>query len=234
LEKSAKPQWASALPRLGLGTFGWQGYIVLCRAAVESGAGAGGAPVGISTITARNVNANEDRSGAGDRRGRECRAGELHVTTTKVWQRNLAAERDPRAFDASLKRLRLDHVVSLSGALAFAACRGDLPAIFETLPEAEAIGRPAPSRRRQFFTLGCSARARRLRSKGPRRSRLQPDLIPCDGSNQPKIRPNMTREAKIRSRGGLLPAGHGRAASDPDACDGDRPTHGFELHAKWR
>jgi len=89
------------LPRLGLGTFRMQGDV--CRAAVESALS-----IGYRHIDTAEMYANEEAIGAALAASAVPR-GELHVTT-KVWHENLAPEAIRRAFDASLKKLRLDHV----------------------------------------------------------------------------------------------------------------------------
>jgi 2,5-diketo-D-gluconate reductase B len=90
-----------SLPRLGLGTFRMQGDA--CRAAVESALA-----IGYRHIDTAEMYANEEPIGAAIAASGLPR-GELHVTT-KVWHENLAPDAIRRAFDASLKKLRLDHV----------------------------------------------------------------------------------------------------------------------------
>src|SRR3954468_3667892 len=90
-----------SLPRLGLGTFRMQGET--CRAAVESALG-----LGYRHLDTAEMYGNEEAIGpaiaaAGIERK------DLHVTT-KVWNENLAPDAIRRAFDASLKKLRLDQV----------------------------------------------------------------------------------------------------------------------------
>jgi 2,5-diketo-D-gluconate reductase B len=63
---------------------------------------------------------------------------ELHVTT-KVWNENLAPEAIRRAFDASLKKLRLDHVDLYL--VHWPAKNMKLPAMFETLLRLKQEGR---------------------------------------------------------------------------------------------
>jgi 2,5-diketo-D-gluconate reductase B len=89
------------LPRLGLGTYRMQGDV--CRAAVESGLA-----VGYRHIDTAEMYGNEDAIGAALAAARVPRA-ELHITT-KVWIENLAPDALRRAFDTSLKKLRLDHL----------------------------------------------------------------------------------------------------------------------------
>ncbi len=90
-----------SLPRLGLGTFRMQGDA--CRDAVESALA-----IGYRHIDTAEMYANEEPIGEAVAASRVPR-GELHVTT-KVWHENLAGDAIRRAFDASLKKLRLDHV----------------------------------------------------------------------------------------------------------------------------
>src|SRR6185312_14593224 len=90
-----------SMPKLGLGTFRMQGDA--CRAAVESALS-----IGYRHIDTAEMYANEEPIGAALAASRLPR-GELHVTT-KVWHENLTPDAMRRAFDASLKKLRLDHV----------------------------------------------------------------------------------------------------------------------------
>src|SRR5258706_13855528 len=90
-----------SLPRLGLGTFRMQGDV--CRAAVESALG-----LGYRHIDTAEMYGNEDAIGAAIAASAVARK-DLHVTT-KVWHENLGPDAIRRAFDASLKKLRLDHV----------------------------------------------------------------------------------------------------------------------------
>ena len=89
------------LPTLGLGTFRMQGTV--CREAVESALA-----LGYRHIDTAEMYANEDAIGAALASASVPRE-ELHVTT-KVWPENLAPEAIRRAFDTSLKKLRLDFV----------------------------------------------------------------------------------------------------------------------------
>ena len=89
------------LPRLGLGTYRMQGDV--CRAAVESALA-----LGYRHLDTAEMYANEEEVGAAIAASGVPR-GELHVTT-KVWNENLAPDAMRRAFDASLKKLRLDMV----------------------------------------------------------------------------------------------------------------------------
>ncbi|WP_027529055.1 aldo/keto reductase [Bradyrhizobium sp. WSM3983] len=90
-----------SMPKLGLGTFRMQGDA--CRAAVESALS-----IGYRHIDTAEMYANEEAIGAALTAASVPR-GELHVTT-KVWHENLAPDAIRRAFDASLEKLRLDHV----------------------------------------------------------------------------------------------------------------------------
>src|SRR5581483_5122834 len=111
-----------SLPRLGLGTFRMQGDA--CRAAVESALA-----LGYRHIDTAEMYGNEEAIGAAIAAARVPR-GELHVTT-KVWVDNLAPDAIHKAFDASLKKLRLDHIDLYL--VHWPSRHMDLPAIFETL-----------------------------------------------------------------------------------------------------
>ena len=89
------------LPRLGLGTFRMQGEA--CRAAVESALA-----LGYRHVDTAEMYGNEEEIGAAIATARIARS-DLHVTT-KVWHENLAPDAIRKAFDASLKKLRLDYV----------------------------------------------------------------------------------------------------------------------------
>ncbi len=119
-----------ALPRLGLGTFRMQGDA--CRAAVESGLG-----LGYRHLDTAEMYGNEEAIGAALAASRVSR-NDLHVTT-KVWTENLAPDAIRRAFDASLKKLRLDHVDLYL--VHWPARNLNLPAIFETLMKLKEEGR---------------------------------------------------------------------------------------------
>src|SRR5690349_21985272 len=90
-----------AMPKLGLGTFRMQGDT--CRAAVESALA-----LGYRHIDTAEMYGNEEAIGAAISAAGVSR-GELHVTT-KVWVDNLAPDAIRKAFDASLKKLRLEHI----------------------------------------------------------------------------------------------------------------------------
>ena len=118
------------LPRLGLGTFRMQGDA--CRAAVENALA-----LGFRHIDTAEMYGNEEAIGAALAASRLARQ-DLHVTT-KVWNDNLAPEAIRRAFETSLKKLRLDHIDLY---LVHWPARGmNLPAIFETLMKLKEGGR---------------------------------------------------------------------------------------------
>jgi 2,5-diketo-D-gluconate reductase B len=119
-----------SLPRLGLGTFRMQGEV--CRAAVESALA-----LGYRHIDTAEMYGNEDAVGAAIAASRVAR-GDLHVTT-KVWHENLAPEAIRRAFDASLKKLKLDHVDLYL--VHWPSRNMNLPAIFEALLKLKQEGR---------------------------------------------------------------------------------------------
>jgi len=119
-----------AMPKLGLGTFRMQGEA--CRAAVESALS-----LGYRHIDTAEMYGNEEAIGAALASARVPR-GELHVTT-KVWPENLAPDAIRRAFDASLKKLRLDHIDLY---LVHWPSRGmKLPAVLETMMKLKEVGR---------------------------------------------------------------------------------------------
>jgi 2,5-diketo-D-gluconate reductase B len=119
-----------SVPRLGLGTFRMQGEV--CRAAVESALA-----LGYRHIDTAEMYGNEDAVGAAIAASRVPR-GDLHVTT-KVWNENLAPDAIRRAFDASLKKLKLDHVDLYL--VHWPSDNMNLPAIFETLLRLKQEGR---------------------------------------------------------------------------------------------
>jgi len=118
------------LPRLGLGTFRMQGDA--CRAAVESALG-----LGYRHIDTAEMYGNEDAIGAAIAASRVARK-DLHVTT-KVWNENLAPDAIRRAFDASLKKLKLDRVDLYL--VHWPSANMNLPAMFETLLRLKQEGR---------------------------------------------------------------------------------------------
>jgi 2,5-diketo-D-gluconate reductase B len=119
-----------SLPRLGLGTFRMQGDV--CRAAVESALA-----LGYRHIDTAEMYGNEDAIGAAIANSRVARK-DLHVTT-KVWNENLAPDAMRRAFDTSLKKLRLDQVDLYL--VHWPAPRMNLPSMFETLMKLKQEGR---------------------------------------------------------------------------------------------
>jgi 2,5-diketo-D-gluconate reductase B len=119
-----------SLPRLGLGTFRMQGDV--CRAAVESALA-----LGYRHIDTAEMYGNEDAIGAAIASSGIARKN-LHVTT-KVWNENLSPDAIRRAFDASLKKLRLDQVDLYL--VHWPARSMNLPAMFETLIKLKQEGR---------------------------------------------------------------------------------------------
>ena len=119
-----------SLPRLGLGTFRLQGDA--CRVAVESALG-----LGYRHIDTAEMYGNEDPIGAAIAASGVAR-GDLHVTT-KVWNENLAPDAIRRAFDASLKKLKLEQVDLYL--VHWPAKNMNLPAMFETLLKLKQEGR---------------------------------------------------------------------------------------------
>jgi 2,5-diketo-D-gluconate reductase B len=119
-----------SMPKLGLGTFRLQGDA--CRAAVESALG-----LGYRHIDTAEMYGNEEAIGAAIAASRIAR-GDLHITT-KVWHENLAPDAIRRAFDASLKKLRLDHIDLYL--VHWPSRSMKLPAVFETLMKLKQEGR---------------------------------------------------------------------------------------------
>src|SRR5437016_9977150 len=111
-----------SLPKLGLGTFRMQGDT--CRAAVESALA-----LGYRHLDTAEMYANEEAIGAAIAASTVARK-DLHVTT-KVWNENLAPDAIRKAFDTSLKKLRLDHIDLYL--VHWPARNMNLPVIFETL-----------------------------------------------------------------------------------------------------
>src|SRR5580698_1306383 len=118
------------LPQLGLGTFRMQGDV--CRAAVESALG-----LGYRHIDTAEMYGNEDAIGPAIAASGAARK-DLHITT-KVWNENLAPDAIRKAFDTSLKKLRLDHVDLYL--VHWPARNMNLPAMFETLMKLKQEGR---------------------------------------------------------------------------------------------
>jgi 2,5-diketo-D-gluconate reductase B len=119
-----------SLPRLGLGTFRMQGDT--CRAAVESALA-----LGYRHIDTAEMYGNEEAIGAAIAAAGIAR-GDLHVTT-KVWNENLAPDAIRRAFDASLKKLKLDQIDLYL--VHWPAKNMNLPKMFETLMKLKQEGR---------------------------------------------------------------------------------------------
>jgi 2,5-diketo-D-gluconate reductase B len=119
-----------AMPKLGLGTFRMQGDA--CRAAVESGLA-----LGYRHIDTAEMYGNEEAIGTALAAARVPR-NELHVTT-KVWVENLAPDAIRRAFDTSLKKLRLDHIDLYL--VHWPSRSMKLPAVLETLIKLKEEGR---------------------------------------------------------------------------------------------
>jgi 2,5-diketo-D-gluconate reductase B len=118
------------LPRLGLGTYRMQGDA--CRAAVESALA-----LGYRHIDTAEMYGNEEAIGAAIAAAGIPRK-DLHVTT-KVWNENLAPDAIRRAFDTSLKKLRLDQIDLYL--VHWPAPNMNLPAMFETLMKLKQDGR---------------------------------------------------------------------------------------------
>ncbi len=119
-----------SLPRLGLGTYRMQGDI--CRSAVESALA-----LGYRHIDTAEMYGNEEAIGAAIAASSVPRK-ELHVTT-KVWHENLAPDAIRRAFDSSLKKLRLDFADLYL--VHWPSPSMNLPAVFETLLKLNQEGR---------------------------------------------------------------------------------------------
>ncbi|MGB6433075.1 MAG: aldo/keto reductase [Bradyrhizobium sp.] len=118
------------LPRLGLGTFRMQGDT--CRTAVESALA-----LGYRHLDTAEMYGNEEAVGAAIAASKIARR-DLHVTT-KVWNENLAPDAIRRAFDTSLKKLRLDQLDLYL--VHWPAPKMNLPAMFETLMKLKQEGR---------------------------------------------------------------------------------------------
>jgi 2,5-diketo-D-gluconate reductase B len=119
-----------SLPRLGLGTFRLKDDA--CINAVQSALG-----LGYRHIDTAEMYGNEAAVGAGIKAAGVARK-DIHVTT-KVWHENLAPDAIRRAFDASLNKLKLDHVDLY---LVHWPSNGmNLPLMFETLMRLKDEGR---------------------------------------------------------------------------------------------
>jgi 2,5-diketo-D-gluconate reductase B len=119
-----------SLPRLGLGTFRMQGDT--CRAAVESALA-----LGYRHIDTAEMYGNEEAIGAAIGSSGVARK-DLHVTT-KVWHENLAPDAIRKAFETSLKKLKLDHVDLYL--VHWPSRNMKLPAVLETLIALKEEGR---------------------------------------------------------------------------------------------
>jgi 2,5-diketo-D-gluconate reductase B len=119
-----------SLPQLGLGTFRMQGD--LCRAAVGHAL-----RLGYRHIDTAEMYGNEEPIGAAIAASGIARK-ELHITT-KVWHENLAPDAIRKAFDASLKKLKLDHVDLYL--VHWPSPDMNLPVVFETLMKLKEQGR---------------------------------------------------------------------------------------------
>ena len=119
-----------SLPRLGLGTYRMQGDA--CRAAVESAIA-----LGYRHIDTAEMYGNEEAIGAAIAASNVARK-DLHITT-KVWNENLAPDAMRRAFDASLKKLRLDQIDLYL--VHWPAPNMNLTSMFETLMKLKQEGR---------------------------------------------------------------------------------------------
>src|SRR6202451_1545881 len=119
-----------SLTRLVLAPYRMQGDA--CRAAVESALA-----LGYRHIDTAEMSGNEEAIGAAIAASKVARKN-LHVTT-KVWNENLAADAIRRAFDASLKKLRLDQIDLYL--VHWPAPNMNLPAMFETLMKLKQEGR---------------------------------------------------------------------------------------------
>jgi 2,5-diketo-D-gluconate reductase B len=119
-----------SLPKLGLGTFKMKDET--CRAAVESALA-----LGYRHIDTAEMYGNEEPIGAAIAAS-SVKRGDLHVTT-KVWHDHLAPDAIRRAFDDSLRKLRLD-VVDLY-LVHWPSPDMNLGAIFETLMKLRDEGR---------------------------------------------------------------------------------------------
>jgi 2,5-diketo-D-gluconate reductase B len=104
----------------------------VCRAAVESALG-----LGYRHLDTAEMYGNEEAIGAAIAASGVARK-ELHITT-KVWNENLSPDAIRRAFEASLKKLRLDRVDLYL--VHWPARNMNLPAMFETLNKLKQEGR---------------------------------------------------------------------------------------------
>ena len=193
-----------SLPRLGLGTFRMQGDV--CRAAVESALG-----LGYRHIDTAEMYGNEEAIGAAIAASGVARK-DLHVTT-KVWNENLAPDAIRRAFDTSLKKLRLDHVDLYL--VHWPAKNMNLPAMFETLMKLKQEGRTRAIGVANFNIALLKTVVEEI--KAPIACNQIEYHVMLD---QTPVRKYLRGE--IDPAGGLLPAGAGPRGFRRDA-GGDRP-----------
>ncbi len=189
-----------SLPRLGLGTFRMQGDA--CRTAVESALG-----LGYRHLDTAEMYGNEEPIGAAIAASGVARK-DLHVTT-KVWNENLAPDAIRRAFDASLKKLRLDQVDLYL--VHWPAPKMNLPAMFETLMKLKEEGRTRAIGVANFNIALLKTVVEEIR----RPDRLQPGRIPRHAGPDAAA---PISHCEIDSAGGLLPAGAGQGGVRPGAC----------------
>lgn len=126
---SLKTQGIS-LPELGLGTFKMQDDA--CRAAVESAIGLGYRHIDTAEMYGNEAPIGQAIAACGVKRS------DLHVTT-KVWHDHLQPDAIRKAFDASLGKLKLDHVDLYL--VHWPSPTMNLAAIFETLMKLKDEGR---------------------------------------------------------------------------------------------
>ena len=138
--------------------------------------------------------------------------GDLHVTT-KVWNENLAPDAIRRAFDASLKKLRLDHVDLYL--VHWPAKSMNLPAMFETLLKLKQEGRTRAIGVANFNIALLKTVVEEI--KAPIACNQVEYHVMLD---QTPLRKYL--DGEIDPAGGLLPAGAGPGGLRRDA-DGDRP-----------
>ena len=186
-----------SLPRLGLGTFRMQGEA--CRAAVESALA-----LGYRHIDTAEMYGNEEAIGAAIAAAGLARS-ELHVTT-KVWNENLAPDAIRKAFDASLKKLRLDHVDLYL--VHWPARQMNLPAIFETLMKLKEKGRTRAIGVANFTTALLKTVVEEIRAP-----------IACDQVEYHVMLDQSKLQAYLRAHAiplvAYCPLAQGRVAADP-------------------
>ena len=193
-----------SLPRLGLGTFRMQGDA--CRAAVESALG-----LGYRHIDTAEMYGNEEAIGAALAAAGVPRR-DLHVTT-KVWHENLAPDAIRRAFDASLKKLGLDHVDLYL--VHWPSKNMDLPAIFETLMKLKEEGRTRAIGVANFTVALLKTVVEDIKAPIACNQVEYHVMLGSDAAAQ-------ISRAEVDPAGGLLPARAGQGGDRSDA-GGDRP-----------